>query len=74
MAENPKRQALFDRWSAQYDKDVNEGGFPFMGYDRTLNALVELGSLPQQIGFWMSGLAPATWQPDCPSHPNEFGD
>ena len=43
MAENPKRQALFDHWSAQYDKDVNEGGFPFMGYDRTLNALVELG-------------------------------
>ena len=43
MAENPKRQALCDRWSAQYDKDVNEGAFPFTDYDRTLNALVELG-------------------------------
>ena len=47
MAENPKRQALFDHWSAQYDKDVNDGGFPFMGYDRTLAALVELGEFSE---------------------------
>ena len=47
MAKNPKRQALFDHWSAQYNKDVNDGTFPFMGYDRTLNVLVELGAFSE---------------------------
>ena len=45
MAENQERQALFDRWSAQYDRDVSDGTFPFMGYDRTLTTLVELGAI-----------------------------
>ena len=48
MAENPKRQALFDHWAAQYDRDVNDGGFPFMGYDRTLAALVKLGKFSKE--------------------------
>jgi putative AdoMet-dependent methyltransferase len=43
MAENAKRQALFDRWSMQYDQDVYDGEFPFIGYDRTLSALSALG-------------------------------
>jgi len=44
MRKNRDRQRLFDQWSAHYDRDVLDGRFPFIGYDRTLEILVESGA------------------------------
>lgn len=42
MADSKERQQLFDRWSSYYDETVTDGAFPFLGYDQTLDALIEL--------------------------------
>lgn len=40
------KQQLFDDWAAQYDTDVtNEEEFPFIGYDRVLNLIVQEAAL-----------------------------
>jgi len=41
MPENPQREELFDRWSQSYQEDVSDGSFPFIGYDRTLDQLIQ---------------------------------
>ena len=43
MAEYSNRQVLFDRWAATYSQTVTDEQFPFIGYEQTLTALIELG-------------------------------
>ncbi|MCB2210248.1 class I SAM-dependent methyltransferase [bacterium] len=42
MTDNNEREHLFDRWASYYDDSVTDGAFPFIGYERTLDALIEL--------------------------------
>jgi putative AdoMet-dependent methyltransferase len=43
MADYSDRQALFDRWAATYSQTVMDDQFPFIGYEQTLDALIQLG-------------------------------
>jgi len=41
MPENPEREALFNHWSESYQEDVSDGQFPFIGYEHTLDQLIQ---------------------------------
>ncbi|MBN2004496.1 MAG: class I SAM-dependent methyltransferase [Anaerolineae bacterium] len=45
------RERLFDRWAENYDRgmSVNDDAFPFDGYERILDAVVELAGM--QVGM-----------------------
>ena len=43
MTNKSERQALFDRWAATYSQAVTDEQFPFIGYEQTLDALIQLG-------------------------------
>lgn len=43
MTNYSDRQALFDRWAATYSQSVTDEEFPFIGYEQTLDALIQLG-------------------------------
>jgi len=34
------KKEIFDKWSAQYDQDVTRDNFPFSGYEKTLEKLI----------------------------------
>lgn len=41
---NPFPSSDFDAWAGQYDRDVEQGGFPFTGYHRVLAETVRLAN------------------------------
>jgi putative AdoMet-dependent methyltransferase len=52
-------ESQFDRWAATYDADVRDGaGFPFDGYDRVLDRVVELAGIAP--GLAVLELGPGT--------------
>ncbi len=52
-------QEQFDRWAASYDNDVKDGGgFPFEGYDRVLERVIELAAI--EPGMEVLELGPGT--------------
>ncbi len=40
-----KRKVLFDRWSENYDQNVHEGEFPFIGYKKVLMTLCQMADV-----------------------------
>lgn len=49
MEKDNERQALFDDWSTSYDGAVDgSDGFPFAGYEETLNAVVRWADVQPQ--------------------------
>jgi putative AdoMet-dependent methyltransferase len=52
-------ESQFDRWASSYDADVSKGvGFPFDGYDRVLDRVVELAAITP--GMEVLELGPGT--------------
>ena len=45
MPENNEREALFNHWSQSYQEDVSDGQFPFIGYERTLDQLIQSAAI-----------------------------
>jgi putative AdoMet-dependent methyltransferase len=57
MPDKP-RSKLFDSWSGGYDRDVYSGEFPFEGYDRVLETVLNRASLER--GMPVLELGPGT--------------
>lgn len=47
MPERNEREALFNNWSQSYQEDVSDGKFPFIGYEQTLDRLIQAAELQQ---------------------------
>jgi putative AdoMet-dependent methyltransferase len=45
MAEDPKRQNLFNSWAGIYNLDVHHAIFPFIGYQDVLSTMVDLANI-----------------------------
>ncbi|QRN82216.1 class I SAM-dependent methyltransferase [Chloroflexota bacterium] len=45
MPDNNGREALFNHWSQTYQDDVSDGEFPFIGYEQTLDCLIQAAEL-----------------------------
>jgi putative AdoMet-dependent methyltransferase len=69
--DSAQRVRLFDRWAAGYDRSMRaERGFPFQGYDETLDAVVRLsaptpGMSVLDVGIGTGNLAERFAQRGC---------
>ncbi len=73
MPERNEREALFNHWSQTYQEDVNDGKFPFIGYEQTLDRLIESAELQQTNKVLDLGIGTGALGVNCLYLPVNYG-